>query len=396
MAGCTFELRGPDTLRRVLLPPSELSFAEAYVHDDFDIVGNMETAVAEAERVGRRMLSPKRVARLALLALRLPTTHEGGEGDPSRGSSHLAGTPHSPKRDAAAIRYHYDVGNDFYRLWLDRQLVYSCAYFKDETDDIDTAQEAKLDYICRKLRLREGESLLDIGCGWGSLMLHAAQHYGVQAHGITLSHEQAALARERFAAARLADRCHVEVCDYRDLPANAQFDKVSSVGMIEHVGHSRLADYFGSVWRCLRPGGVFFNSGIVIHEATAYLAPGWWGRTFWHEGEFIQHYVFPDGELLPFAEVVKEAETAGFETRDVESLREHYMLTLRRWLSRLEARHEEAAALVGEETYRVWRLYLAGSAHGFASGAIGLMQSVFGKPDHGQSGLPLTRSDLYR
>jgi cyclopropane-fatty-acyl-phospholipid synthase len=179
------------------------------------------------------------------------------------------------------------------------------------------------------------------------------------------------------------------------LPTDVAFDKVASVGMIEHVGRNRLPDYFSSIWRCLKPGGVLFNQGIVIHEATAYLAPGWWGRTLWREGEFIQRYVFPDGELLPFAEVVKEAETVGFETHDVECLREHYALTLRQWLRRLEGQHDAAAALVGEETYRVWRLYLAGSAHGFATGAISLMQSVFSKTDHGRSRLPLTRVDLY-
>jgi cyclopropane-fatty-acyl-phospholipid synthase len=274
-------------------------------------------------------------------------------------------------------------------------MVYSCAYFDTGEEDIDAAQEAKLDYTCRKLRLKPGESLLDIGCGWGSLVLYAAERYGVKATGITLSEPQATLARARIAEAGLTDRCHIEVQDYRDLPQRAVFDKVVSVGMFEHVGRAKLPTYFSQAYRLTRPGGLFLNHGIITPSSRSAplrvvemaLSP----RT-----SFIEHYVFPDGELVSPADVLCFAEAAGFETRDVESLREHYALTLRRWVRRLEARHEEAAQIAGELAYRVWRLYMAGSARAFAMGRIGIIQALFSKlGEDGLSNLPLTRKDLY-
>jgi cyclopropane-fatty-acyl-phospholipid synthase len=307
------------------------------------------------------------------------------------------GRRHSRKRDAAAIRHHYDVGNDFYQLWLDAQAVYSCAYFAPGVQDIDAAQDAKLDYICRKLRLHPGERFLDIGCGWGALIRHAARRYHVEAVGITLSPSQAELARRRIAEDGLADCCRVEVRDYRDLPDRPLYDKVASVGMVEHVGRARLPRYFETVLRVLRPGGQLLNHGIIdLEEARSVSIRVRARRWLWREGQFFHRYVFPDGELPSLAEVVSAAEQVGFESRDLESLREHYVLTLRQWLKRLEAREHEAVALVGETTYRVWRLYLAASAHAFAAGRIGVVQLLLAKPRLGTgSEVPLTRDDLY-
>ncbi|MGH8631433.1 MAG: class I SAM-dependent methyltransferase, partial [Burkholderiales bacterium] len=263
---------------------------------------------------------------------------------------------------------------------------------------LDTAQEAKLEHSCRKLRLAPGERLLDIGCGWGGLILHAAQRYGVHALGITLSEPQARLARERLAAAGLSDRCQVEVRDYRQLGGDEAFDKVVSIGMVEHVGRARLAEYFTQAYRVLRPGGLFLSHGIVTMagarpKTVATRVKDW----AWRGRGFIKNYVFPDSELLPLGEHVLAAERAEFESRDAESLREHYALTLRHWVRRLEANRDEAVRLVGEATYRVWRLYLSGSAHAFARGRIGVEQLLLAKPDAGgRSGVPLTRGDLYR
>jgi cyclopropane-fatty-acyl-phospholipid synthase len=293
------------------------------------------------------------------------------------------------------VRSHYDIGNEFYTLWLDRRLVYSCAYFETGGEDLDTAQTAKLEHICRKVRLRPGERLLDVGCGWGGLILYAAERYGVNATGITLSEPQAAVARERIVRAGLADRCRVEVCDYRALTAGHPFDKVVSVGMIEHVGRSQLARYFAALWHLTKPGGLFLNHGIVRMPEPAGFAPAI-GRRLWREGQFIDRYVFPDGQLIPLADTLYDAERAGFEVRDVESLREHYALTLRHWVARLEAAAPMAVHLVGEEVYRIWWLYMTAAAEAFASGRLNLAQSLLAKPDYrGQVDVPRTRADLY-
>jgi cyclopropane-fatty-acyl-phospholipid synthase len=276
-------------------------------------------------------------------------------------------------------------------------MVYSCGYFERDDADLDTAQRAKLDHVCRKLRLRPGERLLDIGCGWGALVIHAAQHYGAEAVGITLSERQATLARQRIADAGLAHRCRVEVRDYRDLADEGVFDKVASIGMVEHVGFRRLPDYCRAAFRVVKPGGLFLNHGIVsLAGARARGLAQRLAARLWRRNVFINRYVFPDGILIPAAPVIEAAEQVGFETRDVESLREHYAMTLRHWVRRLECHEREAVRLVGEFTYRVWRLYMAGSAYGFRTGRMGVLQTLFAKPDAGGStGLPLTRADLY-
>lgn len=395
-AGLTLVVRSPGALRRAFLVPSELALAEAYLRGDIDLDGDIEIAAAFADAAASRLSSARVIARAArhLLALPHDAAHEATRSR-ARGLA-LRGWRHSRARDRAAVRAHYNLGNEFYALWLDRDLVYSCAYFPTGRESIDEAQAAKLDLLCRKLRLRPGERLLDIGCGWGALIRHAARHYGVSALGITLSERQAEIARRRIHDERLDDRCRVDICDYRELRCDEPFDKVVSVGMFEHVGRSRLAEYFRAAARLTKPGGLFLNHGIVrlrrAHGALATVLR----RLVWREGAFISRYVFPDGELVPLDTAVRCAEQAGFETRDVESLREHYAQTLRRWVQRLEQARAAAESLVGEQVFRVWRLYMAASAHAFASADIGLAQVLFARPDAmGRAAVPRTRADLY-
>jgi cyclopropane-fatty-acyl-phospholipid synthase len=382
----------------MLLPPTELALSESYIFGDIDVEGDIEAAANLGDIAATRLKSPRALFRLARHVLALPRDEKREADDvAARLSSQLSGPRHSTKRDRDAVRFHYNVGNAFYALWLDARMVYSCGYFAHGDDDLDRAQESKLDLICRKLRLAPGERLLDIGCGWGGLIMHAAKRYGVLALGITLSEAQAELARERIAAAGLSDRCRVELRDYRQLASDPAFDKIASVGMVEHVGRKRLDEYFASAFAALRPGGLFLNHGIISIDASrpASVASRAAGK-LWRRGEFIDRYVFPDGELVPSALHIATAERSGFELRDVESLREHYTLTLRHWIRRLESRHDEAVALVGEPTYRVWRLYMSASAYGFRTGRIGIIQSLLAKPHcDGRVELPRTRADLY-
>ena len=402
----TLALRRPGALRRMLLPPSELSIAHAYMFDDVDYRGDLEAAVAIVQGAIARPSIEGGVGKLLPLLLALPADAVSPEDAAASSGRQLhrgrwAGRRSSPGRDAAAVRFHYDVGNDFFALWLDRRMVYSCAYFAAGAEDLETAQEAKLEHICRKLRLAPGERLLDIGCGWGGFMQYAAERYGVEVVGITVSEEQAKLARARLDAAGLSDRCRVELCDYRAFTDARGFDKISSIGMVEHVGHAGLSAYFEAAYRLLAPGGLMLNHGIVSLEVArprARSARAWLMRRLWErDGGFSDTYVWPDVLLVPTADVLAHAEAAGFETRDVESLREHYARTLRLWIARLEHRHREVREMVGEPTYRVWRIYLAAAAHRFATGEIGIIQSLLAKPDaNGRSEVPWTRADLYR
>lgn len=395
----TLVLNRPAALRRMLLPPNELSITESYIGGDVDIDGSMEAASMLSWAIGDRLRSPLAVARLVRLLLRLP-----GQADDDLATirfpeqARKLGPRHTPVRDAAAIHYHYDVGNSFYKLWLDRRMVYSCAYFRSADDSLDTAQEAKLDLTCRKLRLKPGDRLLDIGCGWGGLIMHAAKHYGVDATGITLSENQAALATERIEQAGLSDRCRVTIRDYRTLNAADGYDKISSIGMVEHVGATHLPVYFASAFRTLKPGGLFLNHGIVsLSLPRPRRMREKLFRKFWKVDAFMDTYVFPDGKLTAAHDVIAAAEGAGFEVRDVESLREHYAMTLRHWVRSLEEKSRDATALVGEHHFRIWRLYMAASASAFTKAAINVIQTLLAKPDaQGHSNIPLTREDLYR
>jgi cyclopropane-fatty-acyl-phospholipid synthase len=390
----TLVIARPGALRRMFLPPSELSIGEGIVRGDVDIEGDFEAAMDVMDLLPARLASPLLLGKVLLKLVALPTD-DAAESDVTSRDPALSGRLHSRRRDQQAVRSHYDVGNDFYALWLDRRMVYSCAYFETGTEDIDTAQEAKLDLICRKLRLQAGERLLDIGCGWGALICHAAQHYGVHALGITLSPPQAELARKRVADLGLTNQCRVEVCDYRDFHGQP-FDKVVSVGMFEHVGRARMSTYFDKAFELTKPGGLFLNHGIVIGPATPHGLRGLAERLIWKSGSFINTYVFPDGELLHPGEVLQFSDSAGFEVRDLENLREHYTRTLRHWVRRLEQHRDEAIELAGEQTYRVWRAYMSGSAHAFRMANIGVVQLLLSRVDPGGAArLPLTRNDIY-
>ncbi|MFQ5814038.1 MAG: class I SAM-dependent methyltransferase [Anaerolineae bacterium] len=389
----TLVLSHPGALRRMFRPPIELSLGEAFIHGDFDIEGDIHAAVAWIDSLSHIPLSAGDLFALVRQLAKLPG---GGESrHTGRGPARLSGEGHSRARDRAAITYHYDVGNEFYALWLDRRMVYSCAYFPTGAEGLDTAQECKLEHICRKLRLQPGERLLDIGCGWGGLVMYAAQKYGVTALGVTLSEKQAAFAAERIAAAGFDGQAMVTLQDYRDLSGET-FDKIVSVGMFEHVGRSHLPEYFTHTYHLLKPGGLFLNHGISRRARMP--TQGWRAfaeRYVLGSGAFVQRYVFPDGELVPVSEACLVAERAGFEVRDVENLREHYALTLHHWVKRLEAHQAEAVDVTDEATYRTWRLYMAGAAHGFEVGNINVNQTLLAKPVGGRSHLPLTRADLY-
>jgi cyclopropane-fatty-acyl-phospholipid synthase len=360
----TLVLQHPGSLRKMFFPPNELTLGEAYIYDDFDVEGNMEAIFSFADYLRGLKENKARLLDYLWQILRMPSD---GRRHTGRQAAQLSGKRHSIDRDKLAVTYHYDVPNEFYELWLDNWMVYSCAYFRSLDDDLDTAQLNKLDYTCRKLRLHSGERLLDIGCGWGGLIIHAVQHYGVDAIGITLSQQQADFANARIREAGLEDQCRVDVLDYRQLDGVGAYDKLVSIGMFEHVGESLLREYFERAWRLLRSGGIFLNHGIARRISDP-LRRG---------PSFSDRYVFPDGELVAISQSLNIAEMIGFEVRDVESLREHYMHTLRHWVRRLEKHHAEA------------------SANGFKTGRLNVYQAVLVKPSQGDAGLPLTRTDLY-
>lgn len=382
----TLELNHPDALAAMFRDGTELALAEAYMFNDFDIVGDIECAFGLSSSLAASTAGWRKKLRVSMLLMRMPRSAR--HASKSRAPARLSGKPHSIERDRQAVEYHYNVSNEFYRLWLDQNMVYSCAYFHTPDQDIDTAQQQKLDHICRKLRLRPGQRLLDIGCGWGGLAIHAARYYGVDVTGITLSQPQAQWANARISEAKLSDRVRVLVCDYREIKPSQDepFDALVSVGMAEHIGEMNLPAYFARALHLLKPGGVFLNHAIARRtNDVAVRGPS-----------FTNTYVFPDGELTPIGAALNVAEESGFEVRDVESLREHYTLTLRHWVRRLESRHHEALRIVDEPTYRVWRLYMAGAAYNFASWAVGIYQTLLAKPDSlGHVGLPLTRDDWY-
>ena len=296
---------------------------------------------------------------------------------------------HTRLFDRRAINYHYDVSNEFFALWLDRQRVYSCAYFRKPDDGLDLAQQQKIDHICRKLNLQRGERLLDIGCGWGALIFRAAEQYGAHATGITLSEQQFAYVQEEIRARNLAGRCDVRLLDYRDVPEDPPFDKIASVGMFEHVGKKRLAGYFAKIYRLLKPGGMVMNHGLTsagLHSGG--LSPD--------VADFIEHYVFPGGEIPHLSKEIELMARANLECLDVECLRPHYVKTLWHWVERLDARREEARALVGEKKYRIWRIYMAGYALAFQRGWVSVDQVLAGRPlPNGALSIPLTREHVY-
>jgi cyclopropane-fatty-acyl-phospholipid synthase len=347
-----------------LARPSLDALGGAYVEGKLDLEGPIDQVIAVGDALSSALLGD------AAAPVELRTTHD----------------KHS---DAAAISYHYDLSNDFYRLWLDRDMVYSCAYFETGQEDLDQAQQAKLRHLCRKLRLQPGDQLLDVGCGWGGLARFAAREFGAEVFGITLSQAQLELARQRVVEEGLADKIRLELLDYRDLPQDGRFDKVVSVGMFEHVGHANLALYCQRLFGAVKAGGLVLNHGITSRFTDGRPV----GRG---AGEFIDRYVFPQGELPHLVTIGTAISEAGLEIVDVESLRLHYARTLQLWSQGLEQRLQQAAALVPEKALRIWRLYLAGCAYGFQHGWMNLHQILAVKPrEDGSHDLPWTRADLY-
>ncbi|MFJ9820068.1 class I SAM-dependent methyltransferase [Streptomyces sp. NPDC101151] len=384
-------LRNRRALRHMLFKPGELGLARAWVAGDLDVEGDLYAVLdamaglvwergEDAPGLVQALRDPRvRAAGRGLLKLAGPPIPPAPPREEVRRRRHLH-TRHSDKR---AISHHYDVGNDFYETVLGPSMVYSCAYWEPvETGaTLESAQRDKLELVCGKLGLREGQRLLDIGCGWGSMAIHAAREHGVGVVGVTLSQEQAAYARKRVADQGLTDRVEIRVQDYRDV-ADGPYDAISSIGMAEHVGAERYLEYANSLYALLKPGGRLLNHQIARrpqHDETAY-----------ETDRFIDAYVFPDGELAPIGTTVTQLERAGFEVRDVESIREHYARTLRQWVANLEAGWDRAARLTSPGRARVWRLYMAASALAFERNRIGVNQVLAVRtPQSGASGLPL-------
>jgi len=375
---CDLVFRQPGILRELLLKRDLVKLAEAYLSGGIDIEGELETLFELAPWLQKLHLPLRKQLQMLISALRLPDGVESGAARQNRASR-------SARRNSrASISHHYDVSNDFYKLWLDPQVIYSCAYFRDEQQSLADAQCDKLDHICRKLRLQPGQQLLDIGCGWGALICWAAKHYGVFSHGITLSQQQFDYAQQHIRELGLQEKVSVELRDYRDMPTDVQYDRIVSVGMFEHVGVKNFPLYFGMVKSLLKDGGLFLNHGITNDSG--------WQKT--DLTRFINHYVFPDGELARMSDVSLAMEQAGFEVLDVESLRRHYAMTLRHWVKALEQNREAAIAESSDATYRLWRLYMAGSAYFFEQGSINVYQLLVGHA-HQSLAVPLRRDDIY-
>ena len=376
----TLVLRHPESLSRMLCWPVQLAIGEAYIYDDIDVLGSIETLLPLADHLMDRRWSLTDWLRCGAATWRQRRLDRVPE---ETRSLVLHGRRHEKRRDREAVRFHYDVPVEFYRLWLDSRLMYSCGYYQSEKDGLEQAQTQKLEYLCTKLRLKPGDRLLEIGCGWGGFALYAAQMHGALVHGITLSRRQAEVANQRIAAAGLSRRCRIEVRDFRDVHGEQMYDKIISIGTVEHVGRHRLASYYKQAMELLAPGGAFLTQGIGTRDGQPSLGP------------FANRYVFPDAELLPIQDIVRAAERSGFEVRDVESLREHYALTLNAWGQRLEEHHPEAVRVVGEVTYRVWRAYMAMAAYLFRCGRLSLYHTLCVRAEEGRAGLPLTREDWY-
>jgi cyclopropane-fatty-acyl-phospholipid synthase len=353
---------------RHLINPSLDSIGQAYVQGKLDAEGDLDSLFEAAASLARHAGKPAsffdRLDRL------------------------IRAVRHTRDDDAKAIAYHYDVSNEFYRLWLDANMVYSCAYFRNESDSLELAQMQKIDHVLRKICLRPGQRLLDIGCGWGALILRAAEKYGVHATGITLSKNQYELARERIAEAGLADRCQVLLSDYRDM--TGKFDRITSIGMFEHVGLKNLRGYFSKINELLSDGGIVLNHGITSTDPES-------GEVGWGGGSFIDRYVFPHGELPHISLALKEMSASGLEAVDVENLRRHYVATLRHWTRRFEAAADRIRTMIGESRYRIWSVYLAGCAYAFEHSWTAVHQVLAVKAgEPGATPLPLIRDYMYR
>lgn len=378
-------INSPRALRRLLWSPNELGLGRAYVAGEVELSGSIFDFLALRDQIGRAdsqdMVDLACVRWLGLIG---PARRLGALGlppQPPPEEARLRGRQHTKRRDAAAISHHYDIGNDFYRLLLGSTMTYSCGYFPEPNTTLDQAQEGKYELICRKLGLRPGMRLLDVGCGWGGMLRHAATHHGVTAVGVTISAEQAGFARQRIAADGLSDRIEVRLQDYRDID-DGPYDAISSIGMFEHVGLQQLTVYLRGLRELLGPGGRLLNHAISRPAGESGLDPD----------SFVARYVFPDGQLHEVGRVISSLQDQGLECRDVESLREHYARTLRHWIANLERNWGRAVAVAGEPRARIWRLYLAGAAHGFEANRINIHQVLVTRTTTtGHSGMPATR-----
>jgi cyclopropane-fatty-acyl-phospholipid synthase len=362
MPRVTIRVPRPSALR-YLLSPSLYNLGRAYVEGAIEVKGRAADMINVVNALAASTLTPHR--RFAH-ALRLGA--------------------HTREKDAAAIRYHYDVSNDFYGAWLDPGMVYSCAYFENGDEDLATAQVKKIDHILNKIGLQPGHTLLDIGCGWGALAIRAAQRYGARCVGITLSENQTRLAREQVERAGLQDRVEIRLQDYRDV--KGQFDRITSVGMFEHVGLKHLPQYFAQVGRLLAPDGVVMNHGITTTDVAARASP-------YGSGEFINRYVFPHGELAHLSAVVRSMQEGGLEVRDVENLRRHYARTCAIWTENFENNAAQIQRLTDPKRFRIWHVYLAGCSYAFSHDWISLYQIVCGKAGHDPARIPWSRRYMY-
>ena len=375
---CTLVFRQPYPLRELFLGGDLNRLTEAHLNGDVDAEGDLEMFFGLVEFLQNRVFTLAERIRIFQLAARMPNSRKKNVSPFHRTKA----VRDSNSKDS--IAHHYDISNEFYRLFLDPEMVYSCAYFSDPGQSLAEAQRDKLDYICRKLRLAEGQSLLDIGCGWGGLALWAANNYGVYVHGITLSQEQYNYAVARVRELQLESQVEIEIRDYRNLSVNGRYDRIVSVGMFEHIGIKNFPTYFSLIRRLLKPNGLFLNHGITNDT-------GWRNTSV---TRFINNYIFPDGELARIGTVINAMEDAGLEILDTEALRPHYVLTLRHWIKNLDKNMTKTINIAGESIYRLWCIYMAGSAYYFRQGGTGLYQ-ILACNSRQPWPLPLRRDDLY-